>query len=109
MQVLSSGTQTATVGTTHTLYSDIGTGNNIYVVMIDTGNLDYGDSVEIEILTRVLSTGVTRIILVGSYTGRQIEPIKLTPPIPSDQGIEVRLTQSEGTGRSFDWKVIGLL
>jgi len=108
MQVLASGTLSPTVGTTSTVFNDIGTGSNIYVVVIDLSNLDYTDIVVIEIKTRVLGTGSVNIVSTGSYRGKLIEPILLSPPIPSDQGIQVDITQTEGTAKNIDWKVLAV-
>lgn len=109
MQVLASGTQTiGALNTDYTLYDDIGTGSNIYVVIVDTANLDYGDTVVIEIYTKVLGTGAVGLISSGSYTNKQVDPIKISVPIPSDQGIKVVINQTEGTARSFDWKVLAI-
>lgn len=108
MQVLASGTLTPTVGTTHTIYNDVGTGNNIYVVVLDLSNITWGDSVNVEIYTKVLSTGAVAKIMSGSYTGKQIEPLLISAPIPSDLGIQVDVTQTEGTAKSMDWKVLAL-
>lgn len=108
-----SGTQTATIGTEHTL-ADVAIAGTFQLV-VRMNNLIAGDAVEIRIKTKVL-TGQTNpegdIYMI--YSGVQaVDDInKRFIPIPNDltdaASVRFTLKQILGTGRSFDWKVLKL-
>lgn len=104
--VKDSGTQAANVGSVHTLttVTDVG----VYGLVLDAGNLDYGDELELTVQTKVLSGGTTRDAYHGFYAHVQATPIKLSVPVPSDKEVVFTLKQAAGTGRSFPWKVMEL-
>lgn len=105
-----SGTQTATIGTEHTLATL--TGNKTYVLVVDTVNMTSAsgtpDIVELRVKTKVLTGGVTRQVYPAAYVNSQADPIKISIPIPSDQEAVFTLKQVQGTGRAFPWKVLSI-
>lgn len=109
------GTQTATIGTEHTL--DTETGSGVYVVVVNTKNMVNGDELELRAYTKVL-TGDSQhwLIFEGSYkhqTGDGAdagssaggEVLKVSPPVSTPFSVKFTLKQTAGTGRSFDWRV----
>lgn len=101
--VESSGTQTATVGTEHSLASP--TTAKTRQLVVDLTNLANGDAVELRIKRKVLSTGTVRTWQMASFAHAQSSPVVLSIPCPSPHGAEFTLKQTTGTGRSFDWSV----
>jgi hypothetical protein len=103
-----SGTQTATIGTEHTL--DTVTAAGVYVANIDTAALATGDVVEFRVKKPVLSGGTARTEFYAMFSGAQPteDTLKTSVPIVVDAtagGCIVTLKQILGTGRSFAWSV----
>jgi hypothetical protein len=98
----SSGTQTATIGTEHTLASP--TVNATYVFAVDTNNLALGDLVELRCYDMVDGTNL-RQIWKGTYQHPQVNIGKASPPLAVTAGGRFTLKQITGTGRAFPWSV----
>lgn len=103
--VSASGTQTAVIGTEHTLATD--TTNATYYFEVDTNALALGDVLELRIYTMTLAAGTLRVTWKATY-GPTVEfiPIAASPPQPSDQSCRATLKQTVGTGRAFPWKLL---
>ena len=105
-----SGTQTATIGTEHTLL-DVATAGT-YTFHVDTFNLAAGDVLELRIYQIVLTGGTRRVAYLQQYLDGQPtdDLIKLSVPISNeltDAGaLRFTLKQTAGTGRAFPWKVL---
>lgn len=102
--VESSGTQTATIDTEHTLATI--TSNDTLQLIVDTANMAAGDVLILRVKTKVLSGGTTRLVQEAIYANAQSIPIKYSDPIMSDQEAVFTLEQTDGTGRSYPWKVM---
>lgn len=106
----SSGTQSATVTTEHTLL-DVSTAG-VYTLHVDTVNMVAGDVLELRIYQMVLTSGTRRVAYIGSYYGAQPtdDLIKVSVPIGNeltDSGaLRFTLKQTFGTSRNFPWKVL---
>jgi hypothetical protein len=106
---LASGTQTATIGTEHTLASVNQTG--VYRLRIDTVNLAAGDALELRVKSKALAGGTKRGEDMVLYTGVQPtdQLIKRSETYETDlaetDGLEFTLKQTAGTGRAFPWCV----
>lgn len=102
----SSGTQTATLTTEHTLSTL--TGSKMYQAVVDCNALVDTEIVTVRIKTKVLTGGVTRIVQTITFNAQDasINPILLAAPLLSDQEYVVTLEQNNGTGRAFPWKVL---
>jgi hypothetical protein len=98
----SSGTQTATIGTEHTLSSP--TTSATYVLSVDTINLALGDLVELRCYDKVDGTNY-RLMWKGSYQNPQITNAKASPPLAVTTQAQFTLKQTAGTGRAFPWSV----
>lgn len=104
----SSGTQTAVISTEHSLATPTSAG--VRVLMVDTVNMQAGDTLELRIKVKTLSGGTIRVAYLGTFTGAQPtdDLIKVSVPIPSEVGATFTLKQTAGTGRDYDWKVMAL-
>lgn len=98
-----SGTQTAVLGTTHTLATVTNPGT--YVLAVDSAALVADETLELQLKMKVLSGGTSRVVWTGVYRGVQGEPAKLSLPVPVSQEIVATLKQTLGTGRDFPWSL----
>lgn len=106
----SSGTQTATVGTEHTLLDVAIAGT--FTLHVDKNAMAAGDVLELRIYQIVLTGGTRRVAYVARFAGVQPtdDQISLSVPISNeltDAGsLRFTLTQTKGTSRNFPWKVL---
>lgn len=101
-----SGTQTATLDTEHTL--DTETSAGVYVLVVDTSNMTFGDITLLRIYTKDKSGGVSRLAYSATFANVQAEPHKYSVPVPIDTEIVCKLEQTDGTGRDYDWNLLKL-
>ena len=101
-----SGTQTATVGTEHTLSTL--TTNKVFVLVVDTGAMVNADILELRVNTTVLNAGSSRLAYMGTYRDIQVMPQKVSIPLPSDISAVFTLKQTAGTSRNYPWKVLSI-
>lgn len=105
-----SGTQTATIGTEHTL-ADVAVAGT-YTFHVDSDAMVAGDSLELRIYQMVLTGGTRRVAYYQTYFDTQVadDKIKISVPISNeltDAGaLRFTLKQVTGTGRAFPWKVL---
>jgi hypothetical protein len=104
--LIASGTQAATIDTTHTLATD--TASKVYVLAVDTVNMVAGDIVELTLLTKCLTGGTERVAYRAIYAHAQAEPMKYSVPVPANISCKATLQQTDGTGRSFPWALLAL-
>lgn len=104
------GTQTATIGTEHTLY-DTSAASRRLQLSVDTSAMLAGDSLELRVYKMALTGGTRRVVWFGRYTGAQptSEVMKVARRIStalSDSGaLRFTLLQVAGTGRAYPWTV----
>jgi hypothetical protein len=103
---LTGGTQTAVVGTDHTLVTD--TTNKTYVLFVDTVNMAKGDIVEITIFTKGRTGNASQRAYLASFQNAQSSPNKYSQPIPANVEIVCKLKQTAGTARNFIWALLSL-
>lgn len=107
LTVTASGTQSATVGTEHTLTTL--TGAKTFTLHVDCNAMSHGsgtaDELELRIKANVLSGGTERIVYMATFVGAQDIPIKVSLPVPIPQTATVTLKQTAGTGRSYPWAI----
>jgi|SRR6476469_9630921 len=99
----SSGTQTAVIGTEHTLFSTAT--SKYFTGYIDLTNVVAGDTVEIRVSVIAKTAGSYILYFLATYSGAQSNPLVYLPPLPSDIGYKVTLKQTVGTARTYDWRV----
>ena len=104
------GTQTATVGTEHTL-RDVATAGT-YTLHVDKVNMVAGDVLELRAYQMVLTAGTRRVAYLARFADAQPtdDMIAISVPISNeltDAGsLRFTLKQTAGTGRQFPWKVL---
>ena len=101
--VESSGSQTAVIGTEHTLASP--TTAKTRQLVVDLVNLVNGDVVELRVKRMCLAAGTVREWMCATYANVQAGPMVLSIPCPSPHGATFTLKQTVGTGRVFPWSV----
>lgn len=101
--VESSGTQTATVNTEHTLATP--TTLNTRILSVDLSNMALGDVIELRIYVKVASGGSQVVYTVQSFAQTQSEPAYISVPVPMPYGGQFTLKQTAGTGRSYAWNI----
>lgn len=104
---VNSGTQAATIGTEHTLGSAVAA-SGTYILVVNTANMAAGDVLELRGKTKVLAGGSEAVYLLATYAHAQSDPVKMSIPIPSLYSLTCTLKQTAGTGRSFEWNILGL-
>lgn len=103
--VAGSGSQTATIGTEHTLTTD--TTNATYSFQVRCNNMALGDVVELRLYTMTLAAGTLEVVwktTIGPSLPAAI--VATAPPQPSNQSLRATLKQVSGTGRVWDWKLL---
>jgi hypothetical protein len=101
------GSQTAVIGTPHTLADTSAAGT--YQLVVDCVNMASGDYVELRLYLMVLTGGSRRVVYFQSYSDDQVvdDEIKISVPVSTaltDSGaIRAELKQTLGTGRVFPW------
>lgn len=98
------GSQTATINTEHSLTQQTGIG--IYVLVVDTANMQSGDSLVVRIKTKYGAGGTSRVAYTLAHADTQAEPNKYSVPVPVDTEIICTLEQTAGTGRVFPWNLL---
>lgn len=98
------GTQTATISTRHQLGTTITTAGT-YQLQVDTNAMTVGDLVTIEVETKTISGGTSRVKETVYLAG--VQAIKQTETLPHMEPVEISffLTQTAGTGRAFPWAI----
>lgn len=110
--VESVNTQTATIGTEHTLLTP--TTAKTRVLTVNLRNMTGSDRVEIRVYNKTLSTDSiltstnTHLVYLATFAGVISDPVVQTVPIPVAYGCLFSLKQTAGTGRAFDWHVVTL-
>lgn len=99
----SNGTQTAVIGTEHTLYNP--TTSKFFTGYIDLTNMASGDTVEVRVFVIAKTAGSYIRYWLGTYSGAQSNPLLYIPSLPSDIGWKLTLKQTAGTGRTYDWRI----
>lgn len=105
-----SGTQTATIGTEHTL-ADVAVAGT-FTLHVDTNAMTSTDILELRIYQLVLTGGTRRVAYYQQYNDAQPvdDRIKISVPISNeltDAGaLGFTLKQIAGTGRAYPWKIL---
>ena len=104
--VKTSGSQTASIGTEHTLATMTDAG--VYAPVIDTVNMADGatpDILELRWYGKAGAADTERLIDIATFVGAQSVRLWLGPPLISPHHFRFTLTQTQGTGRAFPWAV----
>lgn len=111
ISIATSGSQTATLNTDHTLATQAGpTGGAIYQLRVDTNALANGERVLLTLQTRARVADTTRTLYQAVFEHAQGDPIKDSPAVavPASSEVVAILRQEGGTGRAFPWALYRL-
>jgi len=100
----SSGTQTATLGTEHTLATITTAGT--YVLNVDAAALVNGETLQLKAKVKTLSGGTSRLAYHGVFKHALALPSLFSIPVPALIEVVFTLQQDGGTGRAFPWNAI---
>jgi hypothetical protein len=109
---LSSGTQTAVIGTEHFLPSSFTGGAGSYTFHVDTVNMAAGDVIELRVYQMIITSGTARVAYFQRYEDVQStdDLIKVSVPISNEltdtNALQFSLKQIAGTGRAYQYKVL---
>lgn len=104
VSVNTSGTQSATLDTEHTLATITSAGT--YQLVVDTDNLVNGEVVVLRIKVKAFSGQASKLLFESAYMHDQgAMCLAMSPPVPAPIEFVATLTQSGGTGRSFPWAI----
>lgn len=88
-------------------FTALGTGGDttdgVFQFFIDCVNLARGDTIEIQVLEKVLSSGTARLVYEATISNVQDEPVWASPSLVLMHGWTLQLKQTAGSARSFDW------
>lgn len=107
--VLGSGTQTATIGTEHTLQDTSAAAT--YQLFVDMTNLAAGDAVELRVYKMAKSAGTRLVTYYTRRDGAQstddlgVISVPISTGLTDSGAVRFTLKQTLGTGRAFDWTV----
>jgi Cu/Zn superoxide dismutase len=109
--VASSGSQTATLTTEHTLTTQTpSTGGALYQLRVDAFNLANGETLVLKLKTMPRTGDTSRALYTTVFTHAQGDPIKDSPAVyvPASADLVATLTQTGGTGRAYPWALYRL-
>lgn len=104
---VTSGSQTATISTEHSLYAP-GSGGKTFVLVVDLANLANGDVVELRLYCKSRAADTLRVAYLATFAHAQGAPIAVSIPLPAYHDFKATLKQTAGTGRAFPWDVLTL-
>ncbi len=99
-----SGTQTATISTEHTLATE--TAASVYILAVNLTNMVSGDVTTLRVKPKVLTGGSNTLAFEATFTGAQGVDVVYSEPVPSVHSAVFTLQQTAGTGRAYEWSVI---
>lgn len=101
---VTSGTQSATLDTEHTLSTQ--TDAEVYVLAVNLSNMQAGDATTLRVKAKVVSSGSAALAFERTYVDAQTEDVAYSNPVPSAHSVTCTLEQTDGTGRSYEWSVL---
>lgn len=107
LTVIASGTTAAlTIGVETVLGTETTTG--VYVLRVDGSALASGEQLDIIVYTKTLTGGTEHEETGYRIGGDDDEKVCVTLPCPTDISVKFGITQQNGTGRAFPWKIYSL-
>lgn len=102
--VNTSGSQTATLTTEHTLATITAAGK--YVLSVDVANLaDASETCTLRIYGKARSGDTERLLESATVNGASIKKLIESPEVYSPHHLKATLEQNGGTGRAFPWAI----
>ncbi len=101
-----SGSQTATISTEHTLATITTPG--VYMLRVDVNAMALGDRLVLRAKVKARSADTTRQLFSAVFEHVQADKITDSIPVPIVHEVVFTLQQTAGTGRAFPWSVVSL-
>jgi len=101
-----SGSQTATIGTEHTLGTDNDATDGSFQHCVDLINMVRGDEVEIRIYGKTRAADTIGQVHIFKRKHAQTNKVFKAPWIGEIHARRFTLKQTVGTGRAFPWSVL---
>lgn len=100
-----SGTQTATLDTEHTL-GTAQTDDASYLGRVNVTNMVAADVLKVRVYVKAVSAGALALWQEITLSGAQTEDVVDTDPCASVHSWELRIEQTDGIGRAFEWSIL---
>lgn len=103
------GSQTATIGTEHTLASSTAVASDCALELdVDLSNMVDGDTVELRIYSNANGVAADKLCYQATFSNAQTVQLAVSIPkiVPGGGRFKATLKQVAGTGRAFDWQVV---
>jgi hypothetical protein len=88
-------------------FTALGTGadttDGVFQFFLDVSNLANGDTLEVQVLEKVLSSGTARLVFEAVFTNAQDEPVWASPALVLMHGWTLQIKQTAGTARDIYW------
>jgi hypothetical protein len=88
-------------------FTALGTGGDttdgVFQFFLDVSNLANGDTLEVQVLEKVLSGGTARLVFEGVMANAQDEPVWVSPALVLLHGWTLQIKQTTGTARDIYW------
>ena len=81
------------------------TASGIFVLMVDTSNMQRGDQIEIQLTAKVISSGSEVTVWETTLANQQDEPLFVSPTHLLLHGWTYQLRQTLGVSRNFNWSI----
>ena len=101
--VQTSGSQTATLGTEHTLATVTAAGT--YVLAVDAANLANGETLQLRLYGKARTGDTERLVYSSTIANAQTEALRISLALPSPHHLRATLKQTGGTGRVYPWAI----
>ena len=79
------------------------TTDGVFQFYIDCVNMARGDTIEIQLLEKVLSSGTARLVYEATLSNAQDEPVWASPALVLMHGWTLQMKQTAGSARDFYW------
>lgn len=101
---LTSGSQTSSISSEHSLSQSSGIG--VYILTVDTALMEVSDIVTIRVKTKLLPESSFEVAYEETFADVQDIPNKYSVPIPSVNEVNCTLLQSAGTSKVYPWNLL---
>lgn len=79
------------------------TTDGVFQFFLDVSNLANGDTIELQLLEKVLSGGTARLVFEVTMSNAQDEPVWASPALVLMHGWTLQLKQTAGSARDIYW------
>lgn len=99
------GSQTASIGTEHSLVTSPETTDGVYCLVLDLANMAKSDILEIRFYEKARGADTQRLLFLDTLANAQTELLWMSPSVILMNGWNMTIKQTAGTGRAFPWSI----